>query len=177
MTLKNITMLVAMAAASIGIVGCDKLPTPEKMTTISTAVGKAAGYACELSKTKPEVKEAILLVLDTAVKVVPTEGQTFTEAWTPIVDEEVKKLVDAGKLDDGAAAVVKTAMLAATEGIDYIFVKYPKARDVKELVSAAVDGFADGFKSVVKLRFAAGETPNVDEEAYKYIKAKLAAAK
>ena len=175
MTLKNITMLVAMAAASIGIVGCDKLPTPEKMTTISTAVGKTAGYVCELTKTKPEVKEAIANVLDVVSKVVPAEGQTFAEAWTPLINEEVQKLVDAGKLDAAGAQVTKHALGVACDGIDYVFVRYPKAKGVKELVSAAVVGVVDGYKSVVKMGFASAEKLDIDEDAYKYLKSKMAA--
>lgn len=170
MTLKNITMLVAMAAASIGIVGCDKLPTVERMTTISTVIGKTAGYACELSKTKTEVKEAIANVLDAVSKAVPVEGQTFVEAWSPLIDEELKKLVEAGKLDEASAHVAKLALSVACDGIDYVFVRYPKAKDVKELVSAAVVGFVGGYKSVVKMGFASAEKLDIDEDAYTYLK-------
>lgn len=168
---KIITCMLAIGA--LFITGCDKLPTPERMTTIATVVGKTAGYACELSKTKTEVKEAIAAVLDAASKVVPKEGETFVEAWTPVINEEIQKLVAAGKLDEASAQVVKLALNVACEGIDYIFIKYPKAKDVQELVSAAVTGFIDGYKSVVKLA-AGAEKPMIDEDAYKYLKAKIA---
>ena len=78
---KTIVGIAAFATTAMFIVGCDNLPTPEKMTTVSTIVGRTAGYACELAKAKPEVKTAILQVLDVTSKVVPAEGQTFTEAW------------------------------------------------------------------------------------------------
>lgn len=166
-------MICMLALASFFIAGCNDLPTPERMTTIATVIGKTAGYACELSKTKTEVKEAIATVLDVASKVVPKEGETFTEAWTPVIAEELQKLVAAGKLDEASAQVAKLALNVACEGIDYIFVKYPKAKDVQELVSVAVAGFVDGYKSVVKLA-AGAEKPAIDEEAYKYLKAKMA---
>lgn len=169
-------LTIAIAAFAMVFVGCDKeLPTPERMKTIATAIGKTAGYACELSKTKASVKEGILVVLDTASSIVPEEDQTFTEAWTPIINEELKKLVAAGKIGENEVAIAKIALNAATEGIDYVFVKYPNAKEVKELVSAATEGFVSGYKSVVTL--AAGAEAEIDEEAYKYIKAKMATYK
>ena len=167
------TMLsIAMIAASAFIVGCDKeLPSPEKMKTISNVVGKTAGFACELAKTKNEIKEGIVEVLDIVSVVVPTNNETFTEAWTPVIDAELKKLVEKGKIGDGEVAIAKIALNAATEGLDYVFVTYPKAKDVKYLVSSAVEGFVAGFKSVISL--GADGKPEIDEEAYKFIKAKL----
>lgn len=166
-----------MAAMMVLMTGCEKeLPTPEKMEAIATVIGKTAGYVCEIAKTKTEVKEGIDKVLDVVGKVVPAEGQTFVEAWTPVIDEELKKLVDAGKLDANGAAVAKIALGVACEGIDYVFVRYPKAKDVQELVSAATTGFINGYKSVVKLSANAAK-PEIDEEAYKYLKAKFEASK
>ncbi len=173
--MKNNIIMASLAAVALLVTGCDKLPTVEKMTTIANVVGKTAGYAAEIAGMKPEVKEAVMTVLDVAAKAVPAAGQTFTEAWTPVITEELNKLVAAGKLDQSGAAVAKIALTAATEGLDYVFVKYPKAKDVKELVGAATKGFIDGFKSVVGL--AANAKPEIDEDAYKYLKVKLAAAK
>ena len=84
-----------------------------------------------------------------------------------------KKLVAAGKLDEAGAKVAKMALGVACDGIDYVFVKYPKAKDVKELVSASTTGFVGGFKSVVTLA-AGAEKPAIDEEAYKYLKSRMA---
>ena len=166
-------MSIVAVGAALFMVGCDKkLPTPERMNAIATAVGKTAGYVCELSKTKTEVKEAIANVLDIASKVTPDPDQTFVDAWMPIVDEEIAKLVEAGKLDKAGAAVARVALNVACEGLDYVFTKYPKAKEVQELVSIAVSGFVDGYKSVVN--FAANETIDLDKDAYDYLKAKLA---
>ena len=166
-------MASVIGAMMMGFVGCDKLPTPEKMTAISTVIGRTAGYACELSKTKTEVKEAILNVMDVVGAVVPTNGETFAEAWMPIADAEIKKLIDSKKLDEASGVLVKAAVSVACEGIDYVFIKYPNAKDVKELVSAATTGFINGFKSVVTLNLAANAKFEIDEEAYKYLKSKM----
>ena len=175
-------IISAVAAATvIFMVGCDKTPSVEKMTTISTVIGRTAGYACELSKTKTEVKEAIAKILDVASSAVPTNGQTFAEAWTPIIDAELAKLVEAGKLDATGAKVAKIALGVACDGIDYVFVKYPEAKEVKELVSAAITGFVGGYKSVVTcddcvdcVVKAGAAKPEIDEEAYRYLRSRMA---
>lgn len=171
---KTLTSIVA-AAMALFMAGCDKDITPERINTISTVIGRTAGYACELSKTKTEVKEAIAKVLDIASVVVPTNGQTFVEAWTPMIDTELKKLVDTGKLNQADAKLAKAALGIACEGVDYIFMKYPKAKEGKDLVSAAVTGFVDGYKSVVKSSLSSNEKFEIDEDAMKYFKSKLAA--
>ena len=113
-------------------------------------------------------------MLDIASTAVPTNGQTFVEAWTPVIDVELKKLVDAGKIDAAGAQVAKVALGVACQGIDYVFIKYPKAKEGKELVSAAVTGFVTGYKSVVTDALKAGEKPEIDEDALKYMKSKMA---
>ena len=169
-------ILYAVLASMLAFTGCDKTPTVEKITAVSTAIGKTAGLACELSKTKTEVKEAIVVVLTAVQAVVPAQGQTFVEAWSPLIEIEVNKLVEAKKIDAASATIVKAALTVACEGLDYVFVRYPKAKDVKELVSAAVTGFVSGYKSVVTptAKAAPGEKTEIDEEAMKYLKDKIA---
>lgn len=174
MMMKMMVLGAAALAMTQFMTGCDKTPSVEKITAVSTAIGTTAGYACELSKTKTAVKESIIAVLDVASAVVPGEGKTFVEVWTPVIEAELQKLVEAGKIDAAGAAVAKMALGVACEGIDYVFIRYPKARETKELVSAATTGFVTGFKSVVTLT-AKAEKPAIDEEAYKYLKGKLEA--
>ena len=168
------TMTVVMMAAMLLISGCDDAPSPERMNAIATAVGRTAGYACELSKTKTAVKESIALVLDVAAKAIPATDKTFAEVWTPVIAEELQKLIVAGKLDETGANFAKLALTTACDGIDYVFIKYPKAKEVQELVSVATTGFVTGYKSVVSLA-AGAEKPEIDEDAYKYLKSRMLA--
>lgn len=172
-TLKIMMVAVVAFAMSMFIIGCNDTLTPATMNAVATTIGRTAGYACELSKTKTAVKEGINTVLDAIVKVVPGENQTFAEAWTPVITEELQKLVTAGKLDAAGANVAKMALGVACDGIDYVFVKHPEAKNVQELVSSATAGFVSGYKSVVTLA-AGSEKPEIDEEAYKYLKSKMA---
>lgn len=172
--MKNIVVAAVAALALFGA-GCkNKLPSVERMTTISTPIGKTAGVAVELSKTKQSVKDAITNVLGVASRVTPAVGETFCEKWTPIIDAETQKLVEAGKLDPASAALVKGALYVACDGIDLVFVRYPKAKECQELVSAAVNGFCAGFNSVMAPTFAAGRV-DVDEEAIAHLKARIKA--
>jgi outer membrane murein-binding lipoprotein Lpp len=173
-TIKKMMIGAVALATAVFMVGCDKdLPSPEKINAVATTIGRTAGYACELAKTKTAVKDGIIQVLDVISTVVPREGEIFAQAWTPVITEELQKLVAAGKLDEAGAKVAKMALSVACDGIDYVFIKYPKAKDVKELVSATTTGFVTGFKSVVTVA-AGAEKPAIDEEAYKYIKSRMA---
>ena len=176
---KIITSTICAAIAVVAtalICGCEPtVPTVEKMTNVSTAVGKAAGYAVELSKTKTSVKEGIISVLDITSKVVPETNETFAVTWEPVINEEVEKLVDNGKISEDEASIVKQTLYVASEGIDYVFSRYPEAKTYQELVSAAVAGFNTGFRSVVK--FAVGQESDYDKEAYEFLRAKFTAAK
>ena len=170
--MKMFSAFAAIAVACMTFVtGCKSLPTEDTIRGTAESIGRAAGYAVELGKTKTEVKEAIIKVLDVAAKVVPETNQTFIAAWKPLIDDEVAKLVVAGKLKEDDAALVKSALYVACDGIDLVFTRYPKARAYKNLVSAATGGFVTGFKSVVN--FTGGERADYDKDAYKILRKKF----
>ena len=85
------------------------------------------------------------------------------------------KLVADGKITDTIGTVSLVTFRIVVKGIDYIFdVRYPKAREYKELVSAAVSGFTSGFLAVFKPANAEvkGMELKVDMEAYEWLKAR-----
>lgn len=170
--MKMFSAFAAIAVACMTFVtGCKSLPSEDTIRGTAESIGRAAGYAVELGKTKTEVKEAIIKVLDVAAKVVPETNQTFIAAWKPLIDDEVAKLVAAGKLKEDDAVLVKSALYVACDGIDLVFTRYPKARTYKNLVSAATGGFVTGFKSVVN--FAGGERADYDKDAYEILRKKF----
>ncbi len=168
---KIITSIVA-AVMAMFIAGCNKDLTPEKARVVAKTIGTTAGYACELVKANPEVKEAVIKVIDIVSTVVPTNNQSYVEAWTPVIDAEIEKLVKEGKLNEASASVAKIALNIACEGIDYFFDENQKANEKKEIVNAAIAGFVEGFKSVISLK--AEENIEIDEDAMKFFKSKLA---
>lgn len=170
--MKMFSVFTAIAVMCMAFVmGCKSIPSEETIRGTAESIGRAAGYAVELGKTKTEVKEAIIKVLDVAAKVVPETNQTFIAAWKPLIDDDVSKLIAAGKLKDADAALVKNALYVACDGIDLVFTRYPKAREYKNLVSAATGGFVTGFKSVVS--FASGTCVDYDKNAYEILRSKF----
>lgn len=165
-------LMVVLAALAVFFTGCDKdLPTPEKMETTSRAIGVAAGYVAGQTKMDAEAKAAVVEIMTEVSKATPTKGQTFEEAWTPVAKEVVAKLVADGKLKEGQDVLVLAAFNVATKALDYEFnVRYPKAREVTDLVAAAVRGFTDGFLSTFNVGTALKAAPaDMDKEAYEYL--------
>lgn len=163
-------MTIMLAALMAVLVGCDpKLPTPEKMEATSKAVGVAAGMVANQFKIDAETRAAVKEVMEKVAEVTPAADKSFTDAWTPVAEEVIAKLVADGKITDAQATIVKMAFQVAVKGIDYIFdVKYPKAKEAKELVDAAVRGFTSGFLSVFSDTVKAGKLV-YDKDAYKYL--------
>ena len=168
------TLIGAICAALLAVVGCKTLPPADVVNKTAYSLGMVSGYACQLAGVDDHVKITIVNVLDTAVKVVPAPGQTFTEAWTPVIADEVAKLVEAGKLKADEAELVKSALGVACNGIDFLFTRHPKWKEYSDIVDAAVTGYAAGFKTIIVPAdvVRAAVDSNDDVRAYvEYIKA------
>ena len=156
-----------LTAVAIVFTGCDQVPSAEKIETVSKTVGYAAGLTCDLTKISDKSRTATLEVMDIVDDVIPLTNQTFTVAWTPVIDETISNFVNKGKITASEGVIVKAVMSAVTQGLDYVFeIRWPKAKEYKELVSAAVRGFTEGFKTVIKpvnMKAAAGFDYDEDE--------------
>ena len=169
--MKKLIMAV-MAMIAVFVTGCDpKLPDAGQMETTSRAIGVAAGYVAGQTKMDAEAKTAVVEIMTEVSKAVPAKGQSFEDAWTPVAKEVVAKLVADGKLKEGQDVLVLAAFNVATKALDYEFnVRYPKAREVTELVTAAVRGFTDGFLTTFNAGSALRAAPvEMDREAYEYL--------
>ena len=172
------TAVIVLSAAAIATcIGCKSLPTPEKMQSVASAIGTAAGLVANETKIDDNARNTIVAIVGEVAMVVPKQGQTFEEAWTPVANALVKKLIADGKITKEIGTISLTAFTVVTKGIDYIFdVRYPKAREYEELVSAAVSGFTSGFLTVFKPvngESARGLETKADKEAYKWLKANI----
>lgn len=171
---------IAMAVAMAGMVmftGCKSLPTAEVMEKTAYSIGIAAGLIANETKIDDKARNTVVDIVNEVSRVVPKEGQSFEDAWTPVAKEIVAKLIADGKIDQGVGTIVLTAFSVAVKGIDYIFdVRYPKARAYEELVSAAVKGFTEGFLTVFKpVDKAKGVdlSGKADKDALKWLKARV----
>lgn len=158
-----------VVAALVAIAGCT--PSEEQIKTTATAIGYAAGLVADETPIKDEARNAVVEVLNEVRACIPADGQSFAQAWEPVIKEKVAELVEAGKIDAATGELVTTVALMAAKGVDYLFdVRFPKAKQYAELVAAGTSGAIDGFLAVFK---PANERAAIerDEEAYRYFKA------
>jgi len=168
---------VLCAAAMLVFTGCKSLPTVDKMQSVASAIGAAAGLVANETKIDDNARNTIVAIMEEVAKVVPQSGQSFEDAWTPVAKEVVAKLVADGKITEGVGTLALATFGIVVKGIDYIFdVRYPKAREYEELVSAAVSGFTSGFLAVFKpanAEEAKSLELKADKEAYGWLKARV----
>ena len=166
--MKKILMFLGMALI---LIGCKQVPTPEKMEKTAKAAGYTAGLVVKQTVTKEKSIDTITNIMTQVSTCVPTNGQTFVEAWTPVAQKYVDTLVEKNKITKTEGELVMLGVDLATSGIDYVFDKvYPKAREYEELVNAAVRGFTKGFMSNFD---GSKDVIEVDDDLYKYLKEKI----
>lgn len=175
-------IMVAGAVLTVALVitGCKSIPTTETMYKISSACGTATGLIINEAKMTVQAKEVFVKIVQDVRTSVPKTNETFTMAWAPIAKKHVTDLTIAGKIDAGTGLIILQAFGVVTLGIDYVFERYPEAKQYEQLVSAATDGFT------YSLLLTQGVTPKsvksvavkVDEalikDCYKGIKQKTA---
>lgn len=170
--------LIVGAIASMMAVatGCKSVPTDSQMFTTAYAVGAAAGLVADMTKIDDTSRNAIIDIMNEVESCVPETNQTFTAAWTPIAERHIAKLIEEGKLDLGQGILVAKTFNVAVNGIDYLFeVRFPKAKQYQDIVSAATHGFCGGFLATFKPANNMMSISNVtyDVEAYDFLKAKF----
>lgn len=145
--MKKILMCI-VALATVCFSGCT--PTEEQINKTAVAVGYAAGLVVNQTKIDDITRNAVVQVLGEVRSCVPSDGQSYADAWKPIIESKVAELVQVGKLNEKyASLVIKTASYVP-QAVDYFFEKYPKIKKYEGLVKAGVSGVIDGFLDVVK---------------------------
>lgn len=135
---------IACAAVCAAFVGCKSVPSAEQMYTVSHMIGASAGLVADNMDTN--VHATVEEIVKIVAEVTPETNQTFEAAWTPIAQKHVDELVEAGKLTKDQGTLVMSSFVVVVKGIDYVFEnRYPEARQYKELVASAINGFTKGF--------------------------------
>jgi len=169
--MKNI-FITLMSAVTLVLSGCKSLPSVETMETTATSIGKAAGYVANQTSIDNKSREVVIEIMTRASTVVPGQDESFVSAWTPIANEVLDKMIEDGKIDENQASLISGAFTVACKGLDYIVsVRFPKAKQYENLVSAAVKGFTLGFLEVFKPANGVLAVPltNYDKEAYDFL--------
>ena len=170
-------IMIALAAAlTLAFTGCKTPPTVETMYNTSLAVGYSAAVVANQIQMETEVRNTIVDVINIVHTTVPKVNETFEQAWMPIAERHIQILVEEGTITAAQGSLVKAGFVVVVKGLDYIFVRYPKAKEVEELVKAAIDGFSTGFLEVFRPEDCTdsceikGVGKVIDMEAYRWIK-------
>lgn len=167
---KLILGLFAIGLAAL--TGCT--PTAEQINKTATAIGYAAGLIANQTDIKDDARNAIVSVLNDVRVCVPMEGQSFADAWKPVINAKVAEMVEAGKIDSATGEIVKAVAGIAAQGVDYLFdVRFPEAKKYEELVAAGMTGALDGFLTVFKPANGERAVLDYDKEAYEWFKKNL----
>jgi len=150
MTKVNVFMTVLMCASLLFVSGCKTLPTPETMETTSYAIGVSTGLVANMTKIDDDSRNAICDIMGAVATVIPEDGQTFEDAWMDVAKRHTQALIDKGTITQAQGELILAAVRLAVKGIDYVFIRYPEAKQYKELVTAATRGFCNGFLTVFK---------------------------
>ena len=167
-------IMIGMIAVGLAVLtGCE--PTAEQINKTATAIGYAAGLVANQTKIKDDARNAIVDILNEARGCIPAEGQSFADAWAPVIKEKVAVLVEAGKIDAATGELVTSVAIMAAKGIDYLFdIRFPKAKQYEELVAAGASGAVDGFLAAFPpANGARAVKPECDKEAYEWFKKNL----
>lgn len=165
----------ALAVALAALVGCT--PDAAQIKQSATAIGYAAGLVANETPIKDDARNTVVEVLTEVRVCIPADGQSFVDAWTPVIKEKVAALVAAGKIDEATSTLVTSVAIMAAKGVDYLFdVRYPEAKKNASLVAAGASGAIDGFLAAFKPANCDDCTVKTarlayDKEAYEWFKA------
>ena len=156
-----------LAALAMTFSGCKDLPSADTIGNLSKSIGYAAGVACNLGNISQGCRKTLVEVLDIVGEVIPGTNETFAAAWGAVAKKTVDKFVEEGKIDKGEGDLIVLSINVAAHGVDYMFdVRWPKAKQYKDLVSAGTKGFVEGFKSVIQNSIKATDKFPYDKEEF-----------
>lgn len=150
-------ILVVVATLSV-LTGCKTVPTTEMVNNVSYTMGASTALVIKMMKLDSEVLSTVNMVLASVKEVVPQQGQTFNDVWTPIAEQTIDRLVAESRITDKHAKYARQAVNGVIKGIDRLFEKNPKWVQYEDLVRVGVDAFLNGYSVVMKYtRSAAAE--------------------
>lgn len=169
-------MIAFVGLFALMLVGCKTTPTTDTMYATSYMIGGSTGMVMNNADIDNDSRNEIIAIVNEVKGCTPEAGQTFKEAWTPIAERHVAKLIEDGKIDKEKEDLILSAFNTVVMGIDYLFdVRYPQAKVYKDLTEAAINGFCTGLLETYKpANDALRATPKkYDERAYKFLMDKV----
>lgn len=156
-------LILVVAAALSVLTGCKTVPAAETVNNVSYTMGASTAIVIKMMKFDSEVLTTVNMVLASVKEVVPQQGQTFADVWTPIAEKAIDKLVSESRITDNHAKYARQAVNGIVKGIDRLFEKNPKWVQYEDLVRVGVDAFLNGYNVVMKFKTSAA-AENVDQD-------------
>ena len=145
--MNRLTFILAAVAciAVMGIVGCKHIPTADTVYMVAHAGG--TGTALVMNETSLDAAKRIIIrdIMKEVRECTPEVGQTLEAAWTPIAQAHTDLLVEEGKIDTATGVVIMTGFKTVMVGVTLLETRYPQVRVSRDLLSAFITGFTDGF--------------------------------
>lgn len=137
--------IVCVAALAEVAIGCKHVPSCDVVYTVAHAGG--TGTALVLNETTLDTEKRTIIrdITKEVRECTPEVGQTLGDAWTPIAQAHVDLLVEEGKIDTAAGAVIMAGFKTVMVGVTLLETRYPQVRASRDLLNAFIAGFTDGF--------------------------------
>lgn len=146
--MKICIVLFIAAFAFIGLMkltGCKTRPNVDRVNrafyyggaTVSLVMNETS-----LNKEKRVVIRDIVVDIKTCN---PEVGQPLEAKWTEIAQDHVDRLIQAGTIDSATGVVIMAGFHTAMAGVNLLEQHFPEIRQDRDLISAAIAGFTDGF--------------------------------
>ena len=135
----------AFIATVAVITGCKHTPATDTVYMVAHAGG--TGTALVMNETSLDAgKRTVIRDITKEVReCTPEVGQTLEAAWTPIAQAHTDLLVQEGKIDAATGVVIMAGFKTVMVGVNLLEARYPQIRADRDLLSAFVAGFTDGF--------------------------------
>ena len=146
--MKICIVLFIAAFAFIGLMkltGCKTRPNVDNVNRAFYYGGSTVALVINdtsISKEKRVVIRDIFVDIKTCN---PEVGQPLEAKWTQIAQDHVDRLIQEGKIDSATGVVIMAGFHTAMAGVNLLEQRFPEVRQDRDLISAAIAGFTDGF--------------------------------
>lgn len=140
-----IAAVVCMIALADVTLGCKHVPGSNTVYMVARAGGAGTALVMNETSLSAEKRTIVRDIVKEVRECTPEAGQTLEDAWTPIAQAHADLLVEEGKIDTAAGAVILAGFKTVVVGVTLLETRYPQVRASRDLLNAFITGFTDGF--------------------------------
>lgn len=136
---------VCMVALAEVALGCKNVPSRDVIYMVAHAGGTGTALVMNETKLDTEKRTVIRDITKEIRECTPEVGQTLEAAWTPIAQAHTDLLVQEGKIDAATGVVIMAGFKTVMVGVNLLEARHPQIRADRDLLSAFIAGYTDGF--------------------------------